>query len=48
MQNSIYLYERLTTETLKKHFGNQDGALVRNEARLGSNISAPGDTRGRI
>ena len=34
MQNSIYLYEIGTTATLKRHFGNSDSTLVRNEARL--------------
>ena len=45
MQNSIYLYERSATEALIDHLGNTDGALVRNETRLGPSLSAPEDTR---
>ena len=45
MQNSIYLYEIGTTATLKRHFGNPDTTLVRNEARLGPSLSLPKDTR---
>ena len=45
MQNSIYLYEIGTTATLRRHFGNPDSTLVRNEARLGPSLSLPKDTR---